>query len=178
MNENGMIHLYYGDGKGKTSAAIGLAIRAAGNGFDVIFLQFMKSWDSGELAIFKNIPNIHLIRSRKFDGFSWSWTPQERELIRKWNQELFFDAITNKDLQLDSPRLIIFDELLNAIEKDLIDTDTVTDFLKNKPAALEVVLTGRNVSEELLGIADYASEIRNIKHPFSRGIVGRKGIEY
>ncbi|MHB1485582.1 MAG: cob(I)yrinic acid a,c-diamide adenosyltransferase [Saccharofermentanales bacterium] len=178
MNETGMIHLYYGDGKGKTTAAIGLAIRAAGCGFDVVFLQFMKSWDSGELAVFKNIPNINLVRSRKFDGFSWDWTSQQKEQIKKWNEDLFFDAINSKDLLDGCPRMIVFDELLNAIDKDLIDSNAVMDFLKNKPEALEVVLTGRKISDELLEIADYASEIRNVKHPYERGIIGRKGIEY
>lgn len=173
---SGLIHIYCGDGKGKTTAALGLALRACGNGYKVILVQFLKSQHTSELDILSYIENIEVIRSKKSDKFTWNLTDEEKRVLMEDNNSIF-QKVTSS-IEQYKKTLVIFDEIIGAIDTKLIDEDLVLDFLKNKPLNAEVVLTGRNPDNELLDLADYVSEIKKIKHPFDNGISAREGIEY
>lgn len=173
---NGLIHIYCGDGKGKTTAAIGLSIRASAGGYQVIFAQFIKSWDTGEIEVLKKLSNITVHRGDFPNKFSKYYTEEERAAVYLENNRLFQQAIA--DINPSGQTLLVLDEIIGTMDKELIDHHMVYNFLKDKPAHIEVVLTGRNPSENFLEIADYVSEIRKIKHPYEKGINARKGIEY
>ncbi len=173
---SGLIHIYCGDGKGKTTAALGLALRACGNGYRVILVQFLKSHHTGELGILSCIENIEVLRSKKSDKFTWNLTDDEKRALTEENNSIFKKVVSS--IEHDKKTLVIFDEIIGAINTMLIDEALVLDFLKNKPLQAEVVLTGRNPDDKLLDLADYVSEIKKIKHPFDKGISAREGIEY
>ena len=173
--EKGLIHIYCGDGKGKTTASLGLAVRAAGRGFKVLILQFLKSQDTGEIPTLEKIPEITVLRSNKVFGFTFQMTDQEKEECRAVHDELLEQGI--RMAQSGQTDLLILDEIISTCNYNLVNGDNLINFLKNKPATMEVVLTGRNPSEELLEIADYVSEIKKVKHPYDRGIKARIGIE-
>jgi cob(I)alamin adenosyltransferase len=173
--DKGLIHVYCGDGKGKTTAALGLAVRAAGRGYQVLIIQFLKSQDTGELHTLEKIPGITVLRSKKGFGFYFQMTDQEKEECRVVCNEIFHEGITMaKSGQID---LLILDEMISTYNHDLVERQDVLDFLKNKPSSLEVVLTGREPAEELIALADYVSEIKKVKHPYDKGIKARIGIE-
>ena len=172
---NGLIHLYCGDGKGKTTAALGLAIRAAGSGFRVVFVQFLKSQATGELSILENIPNITVIRGKEGTGFTGSMTEEEKEKTRLLHTENLKAAI---QLAVSgSCDMLILDEAAGAYGRNLIDKVLIEEFVHNKPKQLELVITGRNPAQWMIDKADYVSEIRKIKHPYDQGIPARTGIE-
>lgn len=173
--ERGLIHVYCGDGKGKTTAALGLAVRAGGRGYKALFVQFLKSQDTGELSALTKLPGITVIRGKEGYSFSFKMTDEEKVKCRAVQDENLKRAIALCDLQ--DVDLLILDEAIGALEKNLVDREILYTFLTAKPAGLEVVLTGRNPDNALLKLADYVSEIKKIKHPFDRGITARDGIE-
>ena len=164
--EHGLTHIYCGDGKGKTTAAIGLAIRAAGSGKKVLIARFLKNEASG-------VDIIHLERSF---GFYKNLSEEDKRECRKMYRELW-DAATKRAVseQFD---MLVMDEFMAAYRYGIIEKETALRFLREKPYKLELVLTGREPSEELLELADYVSEIKKVKHPFDRGVKARKGIEF
>ncbi len=172
----GLIHIYCGDGKGKTTAGMGLCARAAGSGRRVLIFQFMKDNSSGERKILKLSENISFQDGPEQEKFSFCLTAEEKE-ERKAYYEQQFRAVTQKAVE-EQYDLLFLDELIYAIGAGLLDEAPVLDFLKSKPRRLEVILTGQNPDQELIAAADYVSEIRKIKHPFDRGIPARKGIEH
>ena len=174
--ERGLIHIYCGDGKGKTSAATGLSIRAAGRGLSVLFARFLKNDDSGELRILETIPEIRLINPEKSYGFYRTLTDDERKEMHQVYR-LFWEAIRG-EISGGEYDMLVMDEFMAAYRYGLIPKDEAISFLEEKPETLEVVLTGRDPGEELIRLADYVSEIRKKKHPFDRGITAREGIEY
>ena len=175
MKENGLIHLYCGDGKGKTTASVGLLVRALGRGFRVVFLQFLKWQETGELAVLQSLNGITVIRGKDIPHkFTWSMSETEKEALAEIHNEMFRQAVSACGTERC---LLVLDELVGTYDMGLIDKKMVTDFLENKPEGLEVVLTGRNPAPELLAVADYVSEIRKVKHPMDRGIMAREGIE-
>jgi len=167
-----MIHIYTGDGKGKTTAAMGLAIRAAGRGKKVVIVQFLKGTDTGELYSLSLIPNITVIRNSEAKGFFHTVSPEIRLKIIKENNENI-----KKALALPND-LIVLDELCAAYDLEAIDRKTVDDLLHDFSSEKELVLTGRNPPQHFCDAADYISEIHKVKHPFDRGIQAREGIEY
>ncbi len=172
---NGLVHIYTGNGKGKTTSAIGLGIRAVGNGMKVLMVQFLKGRPSGEqTSLVKLKPNFELYKNKQIDKFSWQLTLEETEELRESTFHLFHYTIKHSE----SVNMIILDEIMAAITTGLIDVKQVSDFIKNKPSHLEVVLTGRNAPDELIELADYVSEINAVKHPMSSGIQAREGIEF
>ena len=169
----GLIHLYCGDGKGKTTAAVGLAVRAAGAGKQVIFTQFFKDGSSSEVESLKRL-GIRTIHAQTVKGFYHAMTPEQREQARKDYTALFrqvTDAAKNADL-------LILDEIVSACNRGVVPETLVTTFLRSKPTELEVVLTGRDPSPALMELADYITEMRKQRHPYDRGIAARKGVEY
>lgn len=172
----GLIHIYCGDGKGKTTAATGLAIRGAGYGMKVTFVQFLKDGSSSEFNILNNIDNINIIICKKKLGFSWNMN-EEIKVIAKEEYTKLLEKGINEALERKAD-MIVFDEIMSAISCGFVLEENLIKFLKEKPEELEVILTGRNPSKDLVEIADYVSEIKKIKHPFDCGIASREGIEY
>ena len=167
-----MIHIYTGDGKGKTTAACGMALRAAGRGMRVLVVQFLKSGNSGEICAFENFSGI-TVMSAETKGFLWDMSEEEKQETKSEHEKLFKTA-AERALDFD---VVVFDEILGAISAGMIDETKVIEFLKTGPE-LEIVLTGRDASEKLIELADYVSEIKCIKHPMEKGVPARRGIEY
>jgi len=174
---NGLVHIYTGNGKGKTSAAIGLGIRACGRGLKVFMAQFLKGMETGEITTLKKLePDFILYRSASTNKFTWDMDAAELVKAREAQQSVFNYALeAAKSGKWD---LIILDEIMAAISAGFVSLEDVKDFIRNKPGMLEVVMTGRNAPQELIELADYVSEINEIKHPMKNGIPARKGIEF
>lgn len=170
-----MVHIYYGDGKGKTTAAVGLCIRSAGRGQSVIFAQFMKSADSGERKILETIPNVSLTPCPDEIPFTFQMTDEQRAFASRFMRTTFDNAAAMALTEKCS--LIVLDEIFTAINERMIPENDVFSFVSDSPSALEIVLTGHNPPKKFLEIADYISEIKNIKHPYSLGFPPRLGIE-
>ncbi|WMJ89520.1 cob(I)yrinic acid a,c-diamide adenosyltransferase [Anaerocolumna sp. MB42-C2] len=174
MNQ-GLIHVYCGDGKGKTTAAIGLAIRAAGSGMKVVLLQFLKGRVVSELESLKLIPGITVIRNHKDLGFYNTMSPQDKKDITVYHNENLRKALDM--VKRDSCDLLILDEIMAAYKYELVDCPLIDDLILNKKKELELVLTGRDPAPLFLEKADYVSEIKKVKHPYDKNITARKGIE-
>lgn len=172
-NKTGYIHIYYGDGKGKTTSAIGLAIRAAGAGYRIYISRFLKNDKSSELNILQSISNIHVSGSEKDFGFFFHMS----EETKKEAKEFFTFQLTNAFQQSKEYDMLILDEINVAVDLGLVDESLLINYMQNKPKHLELILTGRNPSKKMLSLADYASEIKCQKHPFNKGISSRTGIE-
>lgn len=170
----GLIHLYFGEGKGKTTAAVGLAVRAAGNGNKVLVAQFLKGRPSGELAVLEGLPGVSVLRGKPLAKFSWEMSGEEKADVRR-SHDAMLASIIERAGELE---LLVLDEALGACRTGLLDEEALLRFLRGKPEGLEVVLTGRDPSEEMLDIADYATEMKKIKHPYDQGIGARKGVEF
>ena len=175
--QKGLIHIYTGEGKGKTTAAIGLAVRAAGQGLKILFAQFFKvdNASSGEKEIFKEIPEVELIRSNVRHPIFTKGKTDEAQVKQSISET--FEAAKKKVLG-DGVNLLVLDEINSVLSGGWLAINDMVNFLKNKPEGLEVVLTGRDAPVELVKMADYVTEMLKIKHPFDSGISARKGIEY
>lgn len=173
--DTGLVHIYCGDGKGKTTAAIGLAIRCAGRGGHIIFAQFLKTRETGELAILRQVDTMTILRGEGLSKFTFQMTPDELETARRQQTDLLH-AIIERCRQ-EKPDMLVLDEILPACHLGLVPENELISFLHNRPDKTEVILTGRNPSQRLLSMADYVSEICKRKHPYDRGISARIGIE-
>ena len=174
--ELGLIHIYCGDGKGKTTAAMGLGMRAVGRDKKVILTQFLKDNETGELnSIEKLGGNFEVMKGIPVKKFFKFMSPEEQTATRKEHEERFI-SVTKRAID-ENFDLLILDEIIASTNLDLIQLDIVIEFLENKPKGLEVVLTGRNPHERLVELADYVSEIKAVKHPYEKGINSRVGIE-
>lgn len=231
---NGMVHIYCGDGKGKTTAALGLALRAAGNGVPVMIVRFLKNDGSGEVGILENVPGVYLFPCERQFGFTWTMSEAQKveageyfsglferawELGCKtardevegagkadgcmagenWGSDSVSDGSSRRDIgacgtgspvsgspvsaPLTSPpceirALLVLDEIMAAVNSGFVANERLLAALDHRPDGLEVVLTGRGPSEELLSRADYVTEMRAVKHPYEKGVGARKGVEY
>ncbi|MCD8021596.1 MAG: cob(I)yrinic acid a,c-diamide adenosyltransferase [Lachnospiraceae bacterium] len=171
----GLIHIYCGDGKGKTTAGMGLCARAAGSGLRVLIYQFMKDNSTSERKVLKLSENITIVDGLPQEKFSFQMTAAEKE-ERKAYYENQFRAVTQKASGA-AYDVLFLDEIIYTIRAGLLDEALLIDFLKNKPAQLEVILTGQDPSPELIELADYVSEIKKVRHPFDKGVRARAGIE-
>lgn len=178
-DERGYIQIYTGNGKGKTTASLGLAMRALGRNWKVLVIMFTKGGSNyGELTSFRNlspeIKNNLTIEQAGLDRIIYAANKNEddeKEIKRGW--ELAKKAIKNNEYQL-----IILDEINIAIDLKIIDVDEVVEVLKNKPKSMEIVLTGRNAHKKAIEIAHLVSRIEPIKHYWDTGVPARKGIEF
>ena len=172
--EKGLLMVHTGKGKGKSTAAMGLAARAVGNGMKVGIVQFVKGvWETGERKVLEHFPDQCIMRAMG-EGFSWETQDRERDLAAARSA---WDAA--KEMMADpSFDLIILDELNIVLRYDNLPLDEVLDTLKNKREMLHVVVTGRNAKDELIEIADLVTEMTQIKHPFRAGVKAQKGIEF
>ena len=171
----GLIHIYTGDGKGKTTAALGLILRASGRGLNVVLGQFLKGRETGELHTLSLLPGVTVFRGKPLTKFSFQMNEQEKADVLQSHNE-FIQELASYCRQEETD-LLVLDEVIGACGTHLLDESLLIDFLKHKPEHLEVVMTGRNPSPELLELADYVSEICKRKHPFDKGIPAREGIE-
>lgn len=164
-----MIHVVIGDGKGKTTSAVGLTIRAAGHGFSVLFMQFLKNDQSGEISILKTINGVTVKHSPVHYGFTFQMTPEQ---LRETSEEYAKLIDFAKDSKAD---MIILDEVLHALSAGLVKKEQLESLLSTEQ---EIVLTGLDAPEWLIHYADYITQVKKVKHPFDSGVLGRMGIEY
>ena len=172
--KRGLIHLYCGDGKGKTTAAAGLALRCAGAGGNVVFAQFLKDGTSSEMAMLEQCPGIHTLCCPENYGFI-------RDMDEDMRKEagLAFSGLFAGAAQLGkNADMVILDEICAACRGGFVDEGKLLAFLDDPERTAEVILTGRDPSKEMEKRADYITCMEKIKHPFDRGIAARKGIEY
>lgn len=177
--QHGYIQVYTGNGKGKTTASLGLAMRALGRCWKVLIIMFTKGGDDyGELNSFMNLSptiqnNLKIVQAG-LDRIVYkdNETEEDNKAIKKgWE-------LAKKAIQNDEYQLIILDEANIAIDLGILDVDEVVGTLKNKPEEMEIVLTGRNAHPKIIEIAHLVSEIKPVKHYWNTGISARKGIEY
>lgn len=173
MTKTGMIHIYCGDGKGKTTAAMGLALRAAGHGLPVVIAQFLKDGTSGECRILRGLPNVTVLAANPCGKFSFQMDAQERAQTRDSLTALFREAVS----LAQSPGLLVLDEVCGALSCGFLNEKEVLAFLKSKPDTLEIVMTGREPSHTVCETADYISEMMKRRHPYDKGVASRDGIE-
>lgn len=173
--EKGLIEVYTGDGKGKTTASVGLGVRAAGRGFKVLMTQFLKDNDTGELLSIEKIPNFDMFFGEPVKKFFKFMTDSEKNAVIDEHRERFKE-VTEK-AKNENYDVLIMDEIIASVNLGIINIDSLMKFLESKPMSLEVVLTGREPDKRILDIADYVSEIKAIKHPYQNGINARIGIE-
>jgi cob(I)alamin adenosyltransferase len=176
MKKKGLIQVYTGAGKGKSTAAIGQATRAAGHGFKVGFISFFKDPEAFGYGEYKSLEKLGIktfLFARKHPHFYKELNPDDvcRECFRgvEFIRELFQDP---------SWDMLVLDEINIAVRDGFLKEEDVLSLLEAKPEKLELVLTGRGVTEKILEKADLVSEVKEVKHPYNRGIKGRKGVEY
>jgi len=172
--QTGLIHIYCGNGKGKTTTGMGLCIRAAGYGYRVLIYQFMKDNTTSERNVLKLSENITVMDGLDQEKFSISLTDAERQERIDFYAEQFKKVTKEAEQGYD---VLFLDEAIYTIQANLLDEKMVLDYLRNKPQKLEVILTGNMPGEALIEAADYVSEIKKIKHPYDNGQQARMGIE-
>lgn len=171
----GLVHIYCGDGKGKTTTGMGLCVRAAGYGYRVLIYQFMKNNSTSERKVLEKVENITLLEGLEQEKFSFQLTPREREeRLDFYNSQL--QKVTRMAVEQEFDVLFL-DEAVYTIRAGLLDEEPLIEFLKTKPDKLEVIMTGQCPSERLMEQADYVSEICKRKHPFDWKQPARDGIE-
>lgn len=170
-----MIQTYFGNGKGKTTAAVGSTVRCAGCRNKVLFVQFLKNNDSAEFYVLNEIKGIDVLCSDEhyelYDNLNKDRTPA---LAKAYNKLLFEDT-KNK---ADTYQMIVLDEILDAIEYGYIDENNLLELLAELKAHSEIILTGHNLTEKIADESDYISEIKEISHPYTKGVSPREGIEF
>ena len=172
--KRGLIQVYTGDGKGKTTAALGLALRASGHGLRSCIVQFMKGWpDYSELKALEHQPNLKLRRFGR-QQFVDPQSPSEED-IQQAGQAL---EAARESLSGGNCDIVILDEINVALDFGLISLEDVLGLMEAKPPQVELVMTGRRAHPEVVRRADLVTEMVNVKHPFANGIEGRPGIEY
>ena len=170
---NGLIHVYTGNGKGKTTAAIGLGIRALGNGLKVLMIQFMKGRRYSELDALEQVKDFTVVQFGR-DEFVSKKNPEKIDIDLAQKGVSYAREVLQKNL-FD---VVILDEINVAVDFQLIALDDVLNLLKLKPKTMELILTGRYAPPELIKHADVVSEVLEIKHPYQKGIQSRKGIDW
>ena len=177
MSEKGLVIVYTGGGKGKTSAALGLVLRAVGYNHKVCMVQFVKgSWHYGELDSAKRLaPEFEMITAGKgFVGILDDKSPRE-DHVKAANDTL---ELSKEKMMSGKFDVVILDEINYALQLKLLNLDDVIDLIKSKPSELDLVLTGNHAAEEVIELADLVTEMKEIKHPFKSGIKAKKGIDF
>ena len=171
-----MKHIYYGDGKGKTTAAIGLAVRASGSKMKVLFVQFLKTEFSGERHILSHTENVTLTFCPLELKFTFDMDDKEKAQAAKIFKGIFDNAVTTA--LTEKYDMVVLDEVFEAINAHMLSESEVYEFITNAPSSMEIVMTGHNPPQKFMDCADYITEFKKIKHPYDRGITGRIGIEF
>lgn len=177
MGKDGLVIVYTGGGKGKTTASLGMALRAVGHGHKICMIQFIKgSWSYGEMNSVKRLePELEFIISGKgFVGIIDDKSPKEDHI--KIAQEAV--KISEQKIKSGKYDLVILDEINYAVNLGLVDIKDVISLIKSKPEKLNLVLTGNHAKPEIIELADLVTEMKEIKHPFKSGIKAKKGIDF
>ncbi len=177
MSEKGLVIVYTGGGKGKTSAALGLVLRAVGYNHKVCMIQFVKgSWHYGELDSAKRLaPEFEMITAGKgFVGILDDKSPR-KDHVKAANDTL---EISKEKIMSGKFDVVILDEINYALQLELLNLNDVIDLIKSKPSELDLVLTGNHAAKEVIELADLVTEMKEIKHPFKSGIKAKKGIDF
>jgi cob(I)alamin adenosyltransferase len=172
--EQGFVQVYTGDGKGKTTAAIGLIVRALGQGFKVLLVRFLKTDDeeSGELLFLRKARNLKIVSS----GIGILRKTVDGEAVRRSVERAF--ALAREGVLSEQWDLVVLDEINNVLDRQLLPLQAVVELIERKPQGVELVLTGRNAAAEIMARADLVTRMEKVKHLFDRGIPARRGIEY
>ena len=172
--ERGLVHVYTGDGKRKTSAALGVTVRALGVGWRVAFLQFIKgNWKSGEQNVVPLFGDQWLFR-KLGRGFTWEHESIEEDIEaarNAWTEAL-------KILHSGKYELVVLDEINYVLSYGFLDVEDVLEGLKNRPLGVHVICTGRDAPQALIEYADLVTEMRKVKHPFDQGILAQRGLDF
>ena len=173
-NHKGLVQIFTGNGKGKTTAAMGTIVRAAGHGLRILLVSFMKGdYEYGEYNTLSKIPNVEISSY----GFHHLIDPSDIKPEEKEQAEMALakarEAVTSKKYDI-----VVLDEVNVALGYNLIELDEVIRLIKDKPSDVELILTGRYADNRLIELADLVTEMVKVKHPFDKGIKARKGIEY
>ena len=169
--ELGMVHLYWGEGKGKTTAAMGLALRALGNGCRVVVVQFLKGTDTGEIPLLRQL-GAEVYRGKAGQKFVFQMNDAEKAATR---------ALQNENLRAALARpadLLVLDEACAAWELNMVDRQLLEQAVRERPAGQEIVLTGRKPAPWMEELADYSTEMHCWRHPYEKGVKARKGVEF
>lgn len=172
----GLIHIYHGQGKGKTTCGFGLCTRALGSSKKVLVHQFLKNNNANERKILEKLDDIVFIDGKEDVKFIFNMNEQEIEEFKKYAVEKIsqiIDYVEKNDVDV-----LFLDEILHLFSNNIVKENDFLNFLKNKPEKLEIILTGYNPSQEIIKLADYISHIEKQKHPFDKGIKPRNGIEF
>lgn len=175
LEPHGLVHLYTGDGKGKTTAAVGLAVRALGAGKSVMFCQFLKGRESGELSGLETL-GARLLRAECGEKFVFQMDEREREKLAH-NHRLCFDEVKRRVFGGEAD-VVLLDEIIDAVNEGLVPEKDLLELVGGRPAKVELVLTGRNPGGNIVAAADYHTDFVCVKHPYQNGVRARKGIEY
>ena len=170
-----MIQTYYGDGKGKTTAAIGSAVRFNGCGHKVLFVQFLKNNDSSEINVLKSLQGVEIICSEENYKLYDNLNKECDEVFVKAYNKLLFDTVKKK---VNNIKMVVLDEILDAVQFGYVEETLFLEFLESYKNSVEFILTGHSITEKIAEISDYVSEIKEVKHPYAKGALPRKGIEF
>ncbi len=174
MSNKGLISVFTGNGKGKTSAALGLMLRSSGYGKRVCMIQFIKGdWKCGEHEGVKHLEGLAEIHAMG-KGFTWKSDDIEKDIAlakEAW-------AFASKKIQEEAFSMIILDELTYLIKYKMVEEQDIINVLKNKPENLHIVITGRDASDGLIALADLVTEMKEIKHPYKKGVPAQQGFDY
>jgi len=170
----GLVQVYTGDGKGKTTAAVGLVVRALGQGLRVLVVRMLKPQEpvSGEVLVLEDSEHAEVITA----GIGVIHGKPDPQQVRESVQQVFEQA--HKKILAGEVDLVVFDEANGALSRGALDLEQVLELIASRPANVELVFTGRNAPQELLEVADLVTEMKLHKHPFQQGIAARRGIEY
>lgn len=173
----GLVEVYMGDGKGKTTAALGQAMRSAGCGLKVYMVQFLKGNETGELESCKKLyPEFQIFRFENPRGFFWTLNDTEKAELMKEIDNAF--SFCRRVVQNNECDVLILDEIMGVLQNKLFPVENVINLIKNKPQTMEIIMTGRTAPQEIIDMADLVTEMKEIKHYYEKGIPARKGIEY
>ncbi len=168
----GLLHVVTGDGKGKTTSSVGLCVRAAGNDYEALFVQFFKK-NTGELEPLKEV-GVEVEQFQFLGPFFKDYSEEEFEEM----QEEFQDFWTELKPRLEDYDLVVLDEIVYIVTEGIYPEEKFLEFLEERDKDTELVLTGRDFPESIIERADYVSEVKRVKHPYERGVPARKGIEF
>lgn len=174
-DQQGLVQIYYGDGKGKTTAAFGLAFRCAGWGRNVVIAQFLKSGAGGEVKAAERFPELTVLRTKDIHKFTFQMNDEEKAVVAENCRTLLRQAA--ELARAEDARLLVLDEVIDAL-RGFLPQEELCAFLDERPAGLEVVLTGHSLPEALERRADYITHMVKEKHPYDRGVTARREIEF
>ena len=174
FGEKGLVHIYTGKGKGKTTSSLGLAMRAWGHGANVTVIQFMKGWkEYGELITASKLEGLKMVQTGRAD-----YVYRGKEQPEDYDEAERGMETALRVMSSGKCDMLILDEINVAIDYGLVALESIIELVKNKPSGMELILTGRDAHKDLIELADLVTEMHEVKHPYNDGITARKGVEF